>query len=67
MLLREQSGESREDGAGCNLSALSLGSSVSRTDTEKGVTLICYSATVDLSCVFGLGKKLFCDSSAEQD
>lgn len=49
------------------VSALSLGCSNSRSDAEKGVTLICYSTTIDLSGVFGLGKKLLCDLSAEQD
>jgi len=72
LMHREQDGEPQEQDAGCNtalchLSALSLGSSISRSDMEKGVAVICCSAAVDLSPVFGLGKKLLCDLPAERD
>lgn len=73
MVQREQADESQEEGAGCNTlhRVTSLPCPLEAVFPEvmqrKEFTLICYSTTVDLSCVFGLGKKLLCDLSTEQD
>lgn len=67
----EQASESQEKGANCNNApcnhfALSLGSTISKSTQKKELTLICYSTTVDLFCLFGLSKKLLLNLFTEQ-